>query len=89
MENILQGIPRGSVYLDDILVSGKSEVEHLNNLEQVLSPLQGIRARLKTEVLFHIERDSGNSHGLKVLFPCFIPLQLPAEKIFFCTTKRI
>ncbi len=37
------------VYLDDILVSGKSEAKHLNNLEQVLSRLQGVGAHLKKQ----------------------------------------
>ena len=47
MESILQGIPRVSVYLDDILITGKTEVEHLQNLEEVLSRLQAAGAHLK------------------------------------------
>ena len=39
MDNLLQGIPQVCVYLDDILVTGKSTEEHLKNLEEVLSRL--------------------------------------------------
>jgi hypothetical protein len=39
MENLLQGIPRVCVYLDDILVTGATEQEHLANLAQVLQRL--------------------------------------------------
>ncbi|KAI4896177.1 hypothetical protein NFI96_020575 [Prochilodus magdalenae] len=33
MEGILKGIPHATVYLDDILLSGSTEEEHLKNLE--------------------------------------------------------
>lgn len=36
MEKILHGIPRVVVYLDDILITGKDDVEHLQILRQVL-----------------------------------------------------
>jgi hypothetical protein len=39
MENILQGIPHVCVYIDDILVTGTSEADHLHNLEQVMARL--------------------------------------------------
>ena len=47
MENLLQGIPGTCVYIDDILVTGKTEQEHLNNLEQALQRLQEAGVRLK------------------------------------------
>ena len=31
MENLLQGFPKVCVYLDDILITGATEVKHLNN----------------------------------------------------------
>ena len=47
MENILQGINHVSVYLDDILVTGETEQEHLQNLDEVLSRLEAVDMRLK------------------------------------------
>ena len=47
MDNLLQGIPQVCVYLDDILVTGKSTEEHLKNLEEVLSRLKNAGMRLK------------------------------------------
>ena len=48
MENLFQGIPRVSVYLDNILVTGATEQEHLANLTQVLQHLQSAGMRLKS-----------------------------------------
>ena len=47
MEGILNGIPGVSVYIDDILVTGKTNTEHLKNLEEVLSRLERAGLRLK------------------------------------------
>ena len=47
METLLQGIPRVSMYLDNILVTGASEQEHLANLAQVLQRLEAAGMRLK------------------------------------------
>ena len=47
MEGVLQGIDHVTVYLDDILVTGKNEEEHLHNLEKVLIRLQQAGMRLK------------------------------------------
>ena len=49
MENVLQGIPHPSVYLDDILVTGRTEEEHITNLDTVLERLEGAGLRLKKE----------------------------------------
>ena len=40
MESVLQGIPRVIVYIDDILVSGATEAEHLQTLDQVFDHLE-------------------------------------------------
>ena len=47
MEGILKGIPYVHAYLDDILVTGTSESEHLQILEQVLTRLEEVGIRLK------------------------------------------
>ena len=39
MDSLLKGVPGVVVYLDDILVTGPSEEEHLSSLKQVLSRL--------------------------------------------------
>ena len=49
MDGILQGIPHCICYLDDILVTGQSDAEHLQNLETVLQRLQRHGVRLKKE----------------------------------------
>ena len=49
IEGILREIPRVCVYLDDILVTGKTEAEHLRNLESVLTKLEAAGMRLKRE----------------------------------------
>ena len=47
METILQGIPGVVCYIDDILVTGKNEEEHLRSLNQVFSKLTDHGFRLK------------------------------------------
>ena len=47
MESILLGIKHVCVYIDDILVSGESESEHLDNLDQVLERLEAAGLQLK------------------------------------------
>ena len=39
MESLLSGIPGVVVYIDDILITGKTEAEHLAALEEVLKRL--------------------------------------------------
>ena len=47
IETILQGISHVTVYLDDILITGKTQEEHLTNLEEVLSRLEKANIHLK------------------------------------------
>ena len=49
MDNLLQGIPHTCVYLDDILITGTTQEEHLHNLDQVLNRLQTAGLRLKNK----------------------------------------
>ena len=44
MDSLLQGIPHTLRYLDDILVTGTTEEEHLSNLEEVLKRLKHSRS---------------------------------------------
>ena len=47
MENLLQNIPYVIVRVDDILVSGACDEDHLNNLEEVLKLLESAGLRLR------------------------------------------
>ncbi len=47
MDNLLQNIPHVAVYLDDIVVTGRTEEEHLQNLDQVLKRMSDAGLRLK------------------------------------------
>ena len=47
MDNLLQGVPHTCVYLDDILITGLTEKEHIANLREVLRWLNEAVLRLK------------------------------------------
>ena len=49
MDNLLQGIPGVCVYIDDILITGSSDEEHLEHLDEVLHRLAEAGMRLKKE----------------------------------------
>ena len=47
MDTILQGVPGAICYIDDILVTGQMEAEHIQNLSEVLKRLQQYGVRMK------------------------------------------
>ena len=47
MEQIVQGLKGVQVYLDDIICTGSSDREHLDNLDQLLSRLEDFGLRVK------------------------------------------
>ena len=49
IESILQGLPHTCIYFDDILLTGKTKTEYLNNLAEVLTCLEKAGLRLKQE----------------------------------------
>ena len=59
METVLQGIPGICVYIDDILVTGESEEEHLDHLKLVLQRLEDAGLRWKRSkcqfMMSHVE----------------------------------
>ena len=63
MENVLQGIPNVIVYIDDILLTGANDEEHLKTLSLVLDRLEkaGFRAR-KSKCQFMVQSVSYLGH---------------------------
>ena len=49
MENLLRGIPKVVVYLDDILITGSDDAEHLDHLSEVLSRMLQAGLRLRKD----------------------------------------
>ena len=49
IEGILRGIPHVSIYIDDILVTGTTESEHLQTLDKVLTQLHDAGIRLRRD----------------------------------------
>ena len=49
MQNLLQGIPGVLIYIDDILVTGKTVLDHLANLSAVLARLEEAGVGLKRD----------------------------------------
>ena len=54
MKTLLQGLKGVAVYIDDILVTGPTLEEHLQNLEKVLEKLQSAGLRLNKEKCFFL-----------------------------------
>ena len=82
MNNLLAGIAGVVVYFNDILVTGATETEHLNSLEEVLKRLEksGLRAR-KSKCLFMAPSVSYLGHKIDAegLHPLLDKLQAVKE----------
>ena len=52
MDTLLQGIPHVSVYIDDILISGETEADHVKNLDAVLCRLSDAGMTIRKEKCF-------------------------------------
>ena len=52
MEQVLRDIPRTQCYLDDILITGTNDEDHLQNLSIVLKRLSDYGLRAKREKVF-------------------------------------
>ena len=57
MDTILQGVQGSLCYIDDIMVTGTSKEEHLQNLEEVLKRLQAHGIRMKKKKC-HLMQDT-------------------------------
>ena len=49
MENVLKDIPQCAFYIDDLIITGPTEVEHLRVLETVLKRLEDVGLKLNKE----------------------------------------
>lgn len=70
MESLLQDMLQVCIYIDDIVVTGSSQEEHLEKLEEVVVWLKMARVRPKNKCLslmFEVEylRHQTNRHGLQ------------------------
>ncbi len=58
MEGFLQGIPGVTIYLDDILITGRDYQEHLHTSSDVLKQLKDGGLRLKREKCAFMQREA-------------------------------
>ena len=56
MESLVQGISGVVVYIDDVLITGPTESDHLAALEEVLSRMKGAGLRLRRDKCAFLER---------------------------------
>ena len=80
IESILQGIPGVVAYLDDILVTGSIDQEHLTALEEVLSRLEKAGLRVRKEKC-HFMTSSVTYLGYKIGVDGIHPLPQKVEAI--------
>ena len=80
METLLSGIPMCRPYLDDVIVSGRTEEEHLRNLEMLLQRLEENGMRLK-RTKCEFMRDSITYLGHKIDATGIYPLDDKLEAV--------
>ena len=66
MDTLLQGIPGVACFIDDIIVTGATEEEHLKSLERAMKVLQDHGVRLKLPKCRFMQ-DQGSSGGTQTL----------------------
>ena len=89
MENLLQNIPYVIVRVDDILVSGVCDEDHLNNLKEVLKPLASAGLRLRKNKCVFMEPEV-TYLGHKVTWKTRSMLLLMYQRLRMCrSSKRI
>lgn len=88
MDEILQGIPHAICYIDDILITGTTEEEHLATLEQVLQRLVEHRVKAKKSKCFFLtpsveylghEIDSEGKHTLSDKLDAIVNAPIPTN----------
>ena len=58
IENVLAKIPYTAVKVDDILISGKTDVDHLENIENIFRVLKEVGATVnKKRCIFFCQRN--------------------------------
>ena len=83
IDTILQGLPQVCCYIDDILITGKDDAEHLEHLQQVLERLERLRLHFK-QCKCERMRESVEYLGYKMMpgvfthyHPRYRPLRMP------------
>ena len=98
MDQLSKDLPGTSVYLDDILVSGKDAEDHLSNMKRLLQRLQdkGLRCRLEkckfaepsVEYLGHLLSQQGIAKGPKVNDVLKMPARCTIAEPLYRLTKK-
>ena len=88
-EGTLHGVENVTVYLDDILLTGSTEVERLHHLQEVLARLEKAGIRLKRDNVTQLRSFLGlfnyyskfPPHSLSLLAPCTLPVAPESPKV--------
>ena len=70
MEGLLRDIPSTVVYIDDILIIGKTEEEHLQKIDKVLTRLgeEGVILKKKGKCQFLLEKVEYLGHSISKVY---------------------